>query len=143
MIITNLTQFFRALVCAAAKAAEVTGRVPIPWFAGGMHFCQEWKFLVIWPEFPLLWHSEWGSNPLRCRCGLVCPSPVMTFVDATGAGLDPGDIDDWVDAWHHEEAGSGRPLRELLGMSRVEYSAWVADGRIEPGTCRPRDEDIQ
>lgn len=38
------------------------------------------------------------------------------------------DVDDWVDAWHDS---GGRPrgfdeaLYEYLGMSRLEYSAWV------------------
>lgn len=39
------------------------------------------------------------------------------------AGLDPGDIDDWVDRWHSEE--TEMDLHDHLGMTREEYGNWA------------------
>ncbi|WP_133510383.1 hypothetical protein [Candidatus Thiosymbion oneisti] len=40
------------------------------------------------------------------------------------------DIDDFVDSWH---AGTSKlPLHHYLGMSRSEYSLWIADPDVLP-----------
>lgn len=56
----------------------------------------------------------------------------VTFVDAVAArDATPEDIDDWVTAWH-EGAGVGLELHEYLGLSWLEYGAWVK----QPSTLR-------
>jgi hypothetical protein len=41
-----------------------------------------------------------------------------------------GEIDDYVDSWHEE--GGEEPLHRFLGMTRSEYSLWVADPDVLP-----------
>jgi len=40
------------------------------------------------------------------------------------------DIDDFIDLWH--ESDSDLPLHQFLGMTRPEYSLWVADPNVLP-----------
>ncbi len=42
----------------------------------------------------------------------------------------PDDIDDFIDSWHEED--SDQPLHRYLGMTRSEYSLWVADPDVLP-----------
>jgi hypothetical protein len=44
----------------------------------------------------------------------------------------PDQLDDLTDRWHAGEGG-GQSLREFLGMSRIEYAAYVLHG-IVPGS---------
>lgn len=47
-----------------------------------------------------------------------------------GGEVLPDDIDDFVDEWH--EGATPIPLHRFLGMSRSEYSLWVADPDVLP-----------
>lgn len=40
------------------------------------------------------------------------------------------DIDDFIDLWH--ESDSDLPLHQFLGMTRSDYSLWVADPAVLP-----------
>lgn len=48
----------------------------------------------------------------------------QSFIEAVLAGdASPGDIDDFVDAWHASPEDIG--LAEFLGMTDEEYALWV------------------
>lgn len=55
-----------------------------------------------------------------------------TFLDDLYAGrAAPADVDDWVDRWHADPAGSDGPeLHEFLGLTWPEYVRWVAGGDL-------------
>lgn len=58
-----------------------------------------------------------------------------TFFEQYLAGdVEADDIDDFVDFWHSQFAGSEvyPPLHDFLGMQQAEYSAWVADSSSLP-----------
>lgn len=42
----------------------------------------------------------------------------------------PDEIDDFVDSWHEED--TDEPLYHFLGMTKREYSLWVADPDVLP-----------
>ena len=54
-----------------------------------------------------------------------------TFVERCLEGTaQPGDIDDWVTAWHNSEPGSEQmSLYEYLGFTEVEGRMWSRDAR--------------
>jgi hypothetical protein len=48
-----------------------------------------------------------------------------TFLQQCLAGdVDPGEIDDFVDAWH-EGAGTNLSLHEFLGLDECEHALWL------------------
>lgn len=51
-----------------------------------------------------------------------------TFVESCVAGSATLDqIDSWIESWHKGDIGRSMELRELLGMTCYEYSAWMKD----------------
>lgn len=63
----------------------------------------------------------------------------MTFTEACRAGLaQPHEIDDWIDRWHDEASDQG-PLHEYLGLTWVQYAAWVTQPSIlaDPTSSSP------
>lgn len=51
-----------------------------------------------------------------------------TFVESCVAGNATLDqLDSWIEGWHKGEIGRSMELRELLGMTCYEYSAWMKD----------------
>jgi len=52
------------------------------------------------------------------------------------------DVDDFVEKWHTNK--DKRPLYKYLGMSRSEYSLWVADPDVLPYivTAHKEDRDV-
>ena len=51
----------------------------------------------------------------------------MTFREAVAQGLAAaGDIEDWIDTWHEEQAHD-RPLSHALGWTYDEYARWLKD----------------
>jgi hypothetical protein len=58
----------------------------------------------------------------------------QSFVEQCLAGsVGPGQIDDFVDQWHTDEAAQSMELRDFLGMSKVEYAAWMQDSNALHG----------
>ncbi|TCT21548.1 hypothetical protein [Thiobaca trueperi] len=56
---------------------------------------------------------------------------MSNFIEQCLAGLAlPDDIDDFVDSWH--DGDSKVSLHRYLGMSKSEYSLWVADPGVLP-----------
>lgn len=51
-----------------------------------------------------------------------------------------GVADDWIQLWH-EGVPSSQPLHEFLGLSDVEYQAWLREGQA--GLARAISKDIQ
>lgn len=51
---------------------------------------------------------------------------MATFIELVKQGkYTPGQIDDWVEAWH--ESDSDRELHETIGMTFEEYGRWAKD----------------
>lgn len=52
------------------------------------------------------------------------------------------DIDDYVEKWHFSD--SALPLHKFLGMTKSEYSLWVADPNVLPFivTAHKTDQDV-
>lgn len=52
------------------------------------------------------------------------------------------DIDDFVEKWHSSD--SALPLHKFLGMTKSEYSLWVADPYVLPFivTAHKTDQDV-
>lgn len=49
-----------------------------------------------------------------------------TFIKQCLEGsAQPDEIDDFVDRWHANEAGKAVDLRNFLGMTKIEYAAWM------------------
>lgn len=56
---------------------------------------------------------------------------MSNFIDKCLEGVAlPDDIDDFVDSWHDQD--SGLSLHRFLGMTKKEYSLWVADPDVLP-----------
>ena len=52
------------------------------------------------------------------------------------------EIDDYVEKWHASD--SALPLHKFLGMTKAEYSLWVADPAVLPFivTAHKTDQDV-
>ena len=56
---------------------------------------------------------------------------MSNFIEQCLAGLAlPDDIDNFVDSWHEQEGDDS--LHHFLGMTKREYSLWVADPDVLP-----------
>lgn len=56
---------------------------------------------------------------------------MSNFIEKCLEGLVlPDDIDDFIDSWHNQDGDES--LHHFLGMSKREYSLWVADPDVLP-----------
>lgn len=50
----------------------------------------------------------------------------MNFIALCLIGKEwPGNIDEYIEAWHDGREGQGMELREYLGFTEVEYGQWL------------------